>query len=768
MKKIIYALTAVMLASVSCTSEPEPGIGPGEEPSRYLTFTLTAGGGDKIIDTRATPAPLTRGVPGDDDFNENLVDADDIHLFLFYATDYGEGAGEGECAYFALGERMKLELYSEEGGEIVPDKYFLHLDLKASADGGVAYPEIDNETASNILFGRTFDMLVVANSGLPRETFQADENADELSGNLNRKAVMDVLYENELLNNVANGVVTPQAKFAMTGESRHTYSSLNNYVTDFTLRRLAAKFQLGLADVAVDGFEVEAVQVKLVNGVNQSRLHNYTGQLAVPTPSRPESGYVNVPIPDPDGAGDVEYSAPLYSFEADWSTDLSQEAYLLVKATMIPDGELVGTDYYYKVPVSYLASDVENGAEFRNRIRRNYIYRYFLRITRRGSLNPDTPVNLQSNLSILSWDEDQEQAVEVVLQKFDWLLVNERNVVIYPGTAWDSVMETGQDEDGYTTYLIAYRSSSDLDITTLRATYDARVREGGTTNIVTTNCEGDQIPQIDVNYTGPDGQKYIRVRTLEPDNYAVKDISLRVENDAHLFATVTIEQYPPLFVDMRISEDNVPTGLPGGLVRPTGADYSDYNIYTITTLTKTDHDYFDWDTRTTTVNPEWGSNVNTILYTNRLGNPRGEDGNYVNTPQNAWTISPKFILASDYGLPGPAGQGGAPIGALQAVAEARCAAYAEDIYGVGTWRLPTLGELYLLYKLNADPNSVVEGIFNMTQKPGIYAAGTYHLTGAQSASAGIYFDQGTGTSADSQTNGSHAWRNVKCVRDVYY
>lgn len=678
MRKAAY-IFIVLFLSVSCVYHDDRSTDGVE--AEYISFLLRVPSHSAGEETRSTPAPMTRyEVPGDDALNENYIDfngADrtDIHIFMF-ATN------ETNCILYPETERLSLS--DEQSGQKK-----LNIQLKGVA--GLADIDADN------IIGRSMVMYVVANSGLQRADFVTGSGAAETVKPL--AEIMRTVITAAGLNGVSGGEIVPQEKFVMEAKQAVYASGATNLAT-VMLKRVASKIQMGIYNAQVEGFTPVSASVKLVNYVGTGYLGNdgsgeYGGLTAA---DYGESGYVGVPLDTVAGTPeDAQYAQPFYSYPSDWSADASKAAFLLLKVTWRENATSGERDSYYKIPVSDIPSDTENGALFRNSLRRNCIYRYYVSLTALGGYDPEAPATVSdTNLDIESWDDDNEIYVRIL--KFDWLFIDQRNIALFPSGDGD-----------YVEYFIPYRTSSPIGFAeTVSAWYESfNASSNDSREIIYYGSSHypDQIPQVTLNATDPDGNRSIRVYSKVPGNYVPKNFHMKIENQAHLFADIDGIHFPAIYV----------VGTRSNSSSSNNVKY----IYTITTLALTGDETFDWDW--------WRNNWNGVQYRNKtytIGNAfiKNADGTFTfkDEPANAWVVSPKFIVQSSLTYAS---------GTMNlANSRSRCNSFSEN--GLTGWRLPTIAELYLIYKLQNEGKSAINGaLAPATFARRAWSAGTYLLNG---------------------------------------
>lgn len=733
MKKVLYLIVMAFLMA-SCISEPYTagnGNCPVGDPGA-LTFTLRNDGQDGTSLSRATP---TRGViPGSDTYNENTLDQNDIHIFFYDANASGN-----PVIFYPLPERFTI---TEDG--LNPGSYHVSIKLKPDAS---EFADFDPEK----LLSHNILLYVVANSGKTRADFSGSPADEEVANSL--QSIREMVIEAEF-NEVQSDAITVQDKFVMDSYQSIYVAGWNN-IAVMPLKRVAAKVEMGVYNATAAGYTALSARVKLVNYLNKSMLGDVG---AVPSLSDADyltSDYIPVPeLTSSDGTpSSISYAEPFYSYASDWSGDPGKAAFLLLEVMWYESSASASTasPYYYKIPIGYVPSDVAGGDAFRDRMLRNYIYRFFVNITGLGGTDPTVPAELDANVDIIGWDDND---VDIAIQKFDWLFVERQNIIIYP--------VPGQDIQEY---FIPYKSNTPLVFETLGtpgipAAYypDYRGSSAGNPsyypvvnypsnpadNVIT------QYPYVDPNYV-VGTQRYIRVKSRTPVNYVPKTIVFKVKNEAELYATVTLTHYPALYVTAQSST-----------MSGSGSEF----LYTVTTIAPTGTENFDWSWKNST------PALRSQLYT--IGDPKNSSGSYQDNAENAWVVSPKFVIQSQRGY---ASGTQTRNGAIE-----RCNDdYKESTrdganYAAGTWRLPTLAELYLVHKIQNDSNSALkDALAPATWAKRAWAAGRYLLNGNYSSGGTIFNMSSSGTggfgwnyndgwSGDTNHGAIHV---TVCVRDIY-
>lgn len=294
---------------------------------------------------------------------------------------------------------------------------------------------------------------------------------------------------------------------------------------------------------------------------------------------------------------------------------------------------------YYRIPVNKYANKPETG-----RIARNMIYDVMVYIDNNGSDNEIGTVSINGNCTITDWTTKQ-----VVLKTINqhYLGINEYDIVI-PNIA---------------TYTLNYVSDLPVSITNITAGCTQYSTTGAASNVTYTSGQS-QFPTFTVNAA----TSTITINSTIPINYVPKNMTFTVTNNQGLSLNATIVQYPARYVTARTSTGNIkPEWNTGG---------TNLNLFTVNTLVPSSNG----------------------TYT--LGDPTN---GYVKTDSTAngnKMVSPRFIIASQYGIYNRV---------TYPVAQTRCLLYGEDIYRSG-WRMPTKAEIELINLIQDDPNSAVKAL----------------------------------------------------------
>lgn len=294
---------------------------------------------------------------------------------------------------------------------------------------------------------------------------------------------------------------------------------------------------------------------------------------------------------------------------------------------------------YYRVAVNKYANNAVTG-----RVERNMIYDVMVYLDNDGSENESGTVAINGNCTITNWTTN-----EVVLKTISqhYLGISEYNIVM-PNTS---------------TFTLNYVSDLPISITNVTATCTQYSTTGAASTVTYTSGQS-QFPTFTVNTAA----STITINSAIPINYVPKNMTFTVTNNQGLSLNATVVQYPARYVTARTSTGNIkPEWYTGG---------TNLNLFTVNTLVPSSN----------------GS------YT--LGDPTNGYAKTDSTTNGNKMVSPRFIIASQYGV---------YIRVNYYMAQTRCLLYGEDIYRSG-WRLPTKAEIELINNIQDDPNSAVKAL----------------------------------------------------------
>lgn len=510
-----------------------------------------------------------------------------------------------------------------------------------------------------------------------------------------------------------------QDTFVMDGVSNMVLNNgiLVNKDIPVTLKRAASKIRVtmtysnGISALAGYNITKKVIKYATNSGVIESGT-------AV-TPSLQDMGsFTN----QNSGAGNTN-NIITYSYANDWNTVLGNETYLIVNVPVKDASNVLYPLNYYKVPVNYRLPDDDNSTHTPEeeaarralyKLERNRLYDIIAAIDKLGSLTPTTAVTLNANYTIQDWTTKE---VLVAVENVNFIYVKDKDIKM-PNT---------------TAFITTFQSSTpDVQITDIKVN-----------GVASTNGSNG----VTITWTAAAKSGNITINSVLPNTFTPKTITFTVKNSANLTQSVTVTQYPPIYLSADLSGD-VPAGDDG---------QNNRNMYVTTTLVPNysaipNPDEFDevFPSGYThyAPNPALGISYADYIRANAiLGYPLLDaNGATIDSNENNRRISPNFMLASQYGT---------TTGADYIASKTKCDVYSEkDATTAQTysdWRMPTLAELYMIDILQNIKLSQVKKILE----------GQYYWS-ARSSQAVTFMDPRVGNSS--------VWgpynAAVRCVRDV--
>lgn len=719
MKKILYSLSLLcLILTTSCTQElqiDDSALEPG-------TITLTLQSVD--AQTKATQA-------GEAAYNENLIKS--VHYF-FYPKDGTDSNTEKEPA--KRGQVTNLDKQNQHT-----------ITVNASED------EI-----KNILFKYPYndcDVYVIVN--LP-SNINIDELPDRKLSTLKKIVLEDANFEANLI----------QPSFVMEGLNVATVVDRNKVLAakgTIPVDRVAAKIsvsikvqdQIDLLDEVdfTSGMkwtsEPEQMKIELVNGINRAVLSGNPSEVTLIeddffTDNTEARKFTSTTI---DGA-EFWSCEPFYTYPTKWEIGSDEEPYLFITLPWTTeiwtevDGQKppIYKTYpcYYKI---MLGSD---------ELIRNTWYDLKINIGILGSFEntPEVILPIEDiDYFVADWSEGKDITSEILGGRY--IVVDKETYTIY----------------NENTLSIPFTSSHTCEIVDMSAN---RVKNQAT---ITYPDYSKDTPNEDAAYAwntndwyiGVEGSEIVFRHAMRNDisagkgnyDYAPYTIKFRIRHADQqggdiYYKDITIIQYPALTVqadkneggnivtDSQTSNDDKGYVFVNGNQLYRGDDWqvvrscldggnNNPNMYVITATISTG-DFVIADARQTspTSAATLGLGNNTVSY--YYQSLTDESSHNI--------IAPSFRMASSYGKCGGT--------ITKAEAIRRCAAYQEDGFPAGRWRVPTLGEMKFIATLSYD--SVI---------PQLFTSGSRYWT---SAGAVTYNDN------ISLNNNTEAY--VRCVYDEWY
>lgn len=417
---------------------------------------------------------------------------------------------------------------------------------------------------------------------------------------------------------------------------------------------------------------------------------------------------------DEDGS---YYHIPFYSFPNPEDTENREDAYLILrlpwKRNTDTGGSYDALDYYYQVPIT--------GSDALALCNRNHYYKLNLTVGVLGSLNPQKPVTVTPDFIIKDWFTEELTAD---MQNYQYLVLDEYTSVMnnvnelrMPYVSSSAIVEAKVTKVVYTDYS--------------QVKFTDKTLTGNDINDYTVSVEGDEL---------------IFRHDITENDFMPFTITVSVKNQQGISREWTITQYPAIYIEghkadyrLYVAGNYKTSGeyegvyynnnYLGTVQNPATVDgdgtNNNYNNYTIyVTSFEVGDNYQIGDPRSLTVNNLSMSDLSSYHPTR--------------TDQDTYrVIAPAFKIASSRGK---------TLDVTFENAQRRCAAYQEDGYGAGRWRIPTRAEIEFIVNLSADRK--IPTLFD----------------GEYWCADGYYY-----SSNDTNFhNGDETDQAVRCVYDVWY
>lgn len=467
----------------------------------------------------------------------------------------------------------------------------------------------------------------------------------------------------------------------------------------------------------------------------------------------------NTSIPGKTGYETAFSSATFYTYPETWTYGSTEEPYLklilpwkLTRST----GSITSNsqkEFYYKVMLPT------------NKFESNYWYNLVLDVTQLGSANEDDAVNIKCGYQVADWGT--QQIVVSTLAQGYYLDVNE-------------------------SHLINKFYSNDLDVPFFAS---GSVTLQNVTIQKTDFTTNTTTPVANSGYVAL-GEDYVAIRhPLDTDyNGTTYDVSpytftftLHLDaagTDTSYDKTVTVTQYPPLYIDQVLSDgfasvnsytyagtsggrlfDN--TASPGASLSTSLVPHFLGSLVDPSTINGTadNTNQYIFEIEATIIDMEMdidGTPTKVVIGDPRSKTPTNFDGDFTGLTSATYyptaedtknVISPRFRIASSYGKTYAMSYEGA---------RRRCASYQENGYPAGRWRLPTMAEIEFLIKLSS--NGKIRTLFGATTSNAYWAGGNEARFSDQ-------FRDLSGSSNSAGTNSvTVGGYNVytRCVYDTWY
>lgn len=510
-----------------------------------------------------------------------------------------------------------------------------------------------------------------------------------IEGESNLQELKDLVLQTESF--VDNGGNASQPSFVMDGVTSQIVNLNSPDLGTVQLKRAASKIRLRVLDVSVPGYvqEGEAL-VRLVHFTTKSALLEGGAAPQVVSDDWKNTSGQSVSTTHTDGGKTT--AAPFYAYENDWSSEKNRETYLELYVPLKKEGENEEVQSYkYRVPVTPggLTGEEE---QYMNKLQRNFLYDISVNVKILGS-REEPPIELTGNYTIKNWSTEE---IMVDITGAHYLVVSERHVVM----------------PNISSYTLNFNSSIP-DVTlvagSLTATYT--YVDVNTGEPVTANVAQGQRPSVTVQHNVASGT--IIIDSPIPINFIPKDIEFQVTN-GQLTETITVQQLPATYYTTE-------KGYRSNLRTQLESQHNNPYMYKITTLAPSGDII-------------WGFP------------PLDTNGNTANSVEVANMVSPKFMMASQFGATTTMGYSSAVT---------NCQNYWEETRINGTtvryddWRLPTEAEIKYIDDLQHNTNN----------PQGVVMRGNYYWDAYSGNNS--YRMKDPITSSGNQTSA-----HVRCIRDI--
>lgn len=756
---LAWLSAASLLVSCSLHEIDTPAVDEG-----VLTVCLDPG---RMGVTRATAY-------GEDKFNENVITNFRLYFYNDGADDYADA----------------VYVYPQEGYALDPSNEA----AAVGADAGV-----DPTT------GKVTARIKLSEDAI-KKIFPSSSTKCHVYAVANIKDVAQ-LPESTTINSLKKTVLTsgfgpdaaitemPFAKtqdsFAMDGEGTLSLSKSGRSVTgEVKMYRAASKITFKVKSVSNKDIPDEdgdgqpdwkpltdKMHVFYINGINRGFLNGRMTKAEREGASKEYVfSYKTADLTKPRALVQAEdgwsHELPFYSYFTRWSgeddesvDDCGSAPYLLLS---IPWEKVGGSgtgsrvfNCYYAVPFNVMTGHLD----------RNTWYQINLNVGILGSGDPDNPTELTPSYMILPWGN--EVVTNANLINYRYLMVDQNIYEMHNIDALD----------------LPYNSSHPVKIVSSSLTY-TRLKPASGNYKPDENVPVDE-SKYEVKINDADNA-VIFTHRLENDytkNYDVSAFKLTVtiqhKDDPAYEETITVVQYPALYVRAELNSDCDPDHINSGTngsggswnnrwsnnrnagyvyvngnhsrtrewntVSTQNAGNTDPYMYVVNVSSlPTDSDYSIGDPRNDSYSSsfysEWRSSE--WLYGASHSLTYYYPGEETTRIQNM--IAPSFRIASSYGVVGTI---------TYDEAKRRCAGYQEDGYPAGRWRLPTPAEIKYMAMLAGDGKIPI--LLSLVDSDGY----TYYWA----ADSKAYSPDGPNPGNTEYDSWSQAYKNyVRCVYDEWY
>ena len=741
MKLLRYCIYLFMCVSVlvSCTQDDSS---LSSHDSSKLSIQLQLG-----QPTRAT-------IDGEDDLNENQISTVDIFLFMAEANEndapiYSSSIPESSVTY---NEDTKTASFDFD----IPSFHY----NKLFSDGRStckAYAIVNRPTGCELPTLEESSLSALKHLVISSSQFQVvDETSQE-----------------------GENILTKQPLFVMDGLAENIIKSDDKDLSGvIPVKRAAVKIQLLLSQIT-DHIEDEGtswtadkenVRITLRNGCNRAYLNEETPvSYLKPNKATDLFNLEDISLNAYEGGSNLTTSYPMYTYPTYWGNDDASRTYIVLTIDWKDDNNSnVTKTTYYEIPVNPAG----------NYLVRNNYYKITQTVNIIGSESEEDAVKLYpSNYVILDWGNTKVGAekteTNAEISKLRYLVMEEPEVVMQNTTQKElfyyssdpieirNLVIQKMDVSGNVAELITLFNKENLS-----THYDETTK----TYTITSTSLAKPVYLVlhSANPNIANDHDYILLkheldnsmgRNSDYTEYIFTFDVMHTGNDENkLFESVRVEQYPMIAIKANLNSDykndnnsnndnsnkgyviiNNQTGTSTnwsavrGLASENNKNPNRYLISVSSLTTDASDDYIIGDPRHKT------SSIPNSL--SRDDNNHSLTYYYPTNREDATKlmISPQFLVASSYGVCNQA--------MSYSDAEKRCAAYQEDGYPAGRWRVPTKAEVKYIIQLSGW--GVIPVLFN---------------NGSDYWCAHGVIENSNGTVND--VTGSSAY--VRCVYDSWY
>lgn len=662
-RRLIYNVVGVLAMLLMMGACQEEDWGNQVSDINCLTLELST--------TAASRVPVV----GDDRFNENEVERVDVYFFA--------DGGSGNCLYAQTGlvpEGSVLQVVLDKNRIQDNNTYYIY--VVANCDLGIT-----NEIAVNYTLDGLKDIIVSTQWKNGTNTDDAVESSLVMDGNSSVKVTAEGAEGHVILVRAMAKVMLYTSTEKELTVNGMTYTPVPERMF-VTMYNSVTKTNLG------DDYQVNSSADYLTGGIRR----NYDAENPEEVPAKEIDEDADE---DAEPYNRYEQVAPFYSYPNPQETTDRKDTYLMLCVPWTVrqsdgDGSYQAVNYYYRVPITGNADPAL--------MARNQYYRINVHISVLGSVDPEDAIEItNANFEIYDWFE---VGIDTGMEQYQYLVLDE----------YSSVMNNVDELQ------MPYASSSSLVWSDTEG-----IEEGKYTKIVSvsypdysdeetrieTLTNADEIKDAGFFIEKGQDETLIFRHVIPDDAFVPYTITIQVFNKQGISISEPwiIRQYPDIYIEAKYNSNGRNNRFVFGQNEDTYyrqvEDDSGMEIGTVLDLSRSDDqnpnqyiiyitsfevgdNYIIGDPRTLEVDP--------MTYEDRWGNEKkhfNNLNNYYSTRSDdvSRVIPPAFMIASSW-----AGTSGHVDGYENA--KARCAAYQENGYPAGRWRMPTEAEIEYIMALS--------------------------------------------------------------------